>query len=64
MRVIDEVTPECLAIEVDMSLTGARVARVLDEVVERRGASAGDPHRQRPRSTQAGRRVVYSGART
>ena len=29
MRVIDEVTPECLAIEVDMSLTGARVARVL-----------------------------------
>lgn len=33
LNVIDEFTRECLAIEVDFSLTGQRVARVLDRLV-------------------------------
>ncbi len=38
LNMLDEYSRECLAIEVDTSLTGARVARVLDQIVERRGA--------------------------
>lgn len=34
---VDDCTRECPAIEVDFSLTGARVARVLDQVAGRRG---------------------------
>jgi len=34
---VDDCTRECPAIEVDFSLTGARVARVLDRVAGRRG---------------------------
>ena len=34
---VDDCTRESPAIEVDFSLTGARVARVLDRVAERRG---------------------------
>ncbi len=37
LNVLDEYSRECLAIEVDTSLTGARVARVLGRVVEQRG---------------------------
>ena len=37
LNVLDEYSRECLAIEVDTSLTGARVARVLGRVVEERG---------------------------
>lgn len=35
-NVIDDATRECLCIEVDTSLTGARVARILDTIAERR----------------------------
>jgi putative transposase len=35
--VVDEFTRECLALVVDTSLSGARVARELDEIVAERG---------------------------
>ncbi len=38
LNVVDTVTRECLAIEVDTSLPGKRVVRVLDQLVERYGA--------------------------
>lgn len=38
LNVIDEGTRECLAIEVDTSINGHRVTRVLDRIVARRGA--------------------------
>jgi len=37
LNIIDEFTRECLAIEVDFSLSGMRVGRVLDKVAEERG---------------------------
>ena len=36
-NVVDDYTRECVAIEVDTSLSGERVTRVLDRVIERRG---------------------------
>jgi putative transposase len=36
-NVVDDFTRECLWIEVDSSLTGARVTRVLDQIAHRRG---------------------------
>ena len=36
-NVVDDFTRECLAIEVDTSLSGERVTRVLDRVIEQRG---------------------------
>jgi putative transposase len=39
LTVVDAFTRESLAIEVDTSLSGVRVARVLDQVIERRGAA-------------------------
>ncbi len=39
LTVVDTFTRESLAIEVDTSLSGVRVARVLDQVIERRGAA-------------------------
>ena len=40
LTVIDEWSRECLAIEVDVSLTGERVARVLDRLAIGRGVPA------------------------
>lgn len=37
LNIVDDFTRECLAIEVDSSLGGWRVARVLDDLVSRRG---------------------------
>lgn len=37
LNIVDTFTRECLAIEVDSSLPGARVTRVLDQVLERTG---------------------------
>ncbi len=37
LNVIDLYSRECLAIEVDISLTGQRVARVLSRIIEERG---------------------------
>jgi putative transposase len=37
LNVVDEFTRECLAIEVDTSLPGARVTRVLDQIQAQRG---------------------------
>lgn len=37
LNVVDDFTRECLAIEVDTSLSGNRVARVLDAIAEARG---------------------------
>lgn len=39
-NVVDDFSRECLAIEVDTSLCGARVARVLDRLVAERGRPA------------------------
>jgi putative transposase len=36
-NVVDDFTRECLAIEVDTALSGERVARVLDRLLEKRG---------------------------
>jgi len=38
LNVLDEYSRECLAIEVDTALSGARVCRVLDRLVAERGA--------------------------
>ena len=38
LNVVDDATRECLAIEVDTSLSGARTARVLDAVAEERSS--------------------------
>ena len=38
LNVVDDATRECLAIEVDTSLSGHRVGRVLDAVARRRGS--------------------------
>ncbi len=38
LNVVDDATRECLAIEVDTSLSGARTARVLDAVAQERGS--------------------------
>jgi putative transposase len=37
LNVVDDCTRECLAIEVDLSLGGERVARVLDAIIAERG---------------------------
>jgi len=37
LNVVDDFTRECVAIEVDTSISGERVGRVLDRVIERRG---------------------------
>jgi putative transposase len=37
LTIVDDFTKECLAIEVDTSLPGLRVARVLDRLLEERG---------------------------
>ncbi len=37
LNVVDDATRECLAIEVDTSLSGHRAARVLDAIAQRRG---------------------------
>lgn len=42
LTVVDTYTRESLAIEVDTSLSGARVARVLDRVIGERGAQPGE----------------------
>jgi putative transposase len=36
-NVVDDASRECLAIEVDRSLPGGRIARVLDQIIARRG---------------------------
>lgn len=41
LTVLDEFTKECPAIEVDSSLSGERVTRVLDRVIEERGRPEG-----------------------
>jgi putative transposase len=38
LNVVDDATRECLAIEVDTSLSGARAGRVLDAIARERGA--------------------------
>lgn len=38
LNVVDDATRECLAIEVDTSLSGARTARVLDQIAGLRGS--------------------------
>ena len=37
LNVVDDFTRECLAIEVDTSISGSRVARVLDRIADLRG---------------------------
>ena len=37
LTIVDDYSRECIAIEVDFSLTGDRVARVLSQLAERRG---------------------------
>jgi putative transposase len=40
LNIVDDYTRECLAIEVDTSLSGARVVRVLEELKKQRGLPA------------------------
>ena len=37
LTLVDDFTRECLAVEVDFSLSGARVARILDRLIAERG---------------------------
>lgn len=48
LNVVDDATRECLAIEVDTSLSGHRVGRVLDTIARERGRYP-QPHRPRQR---------------
>lgn len=41
LTIVDDFTRECLAVEVDTSIGGARVARVLDQIIEFRGKPDG-----------------------
>lgn len=41
LAIVDDYTRECLAVEVDTSIGGMRVARVLDQLVEFRGRPEG-----------------------
>lgn len=41
LAVVDDYTRECLALEVDTSLPGTRVARTLNQIVEQRGRPTG-----------------------
>jgi transposase InsO family protein len=58
LNVIDTFTRECLVIEVDHSLPGARVVRVLQRLVELNGQPEAIPHRQRQRVHQRRRRCL------
>ena len=54
LTVVDDFTRECLALVVDTSLSGRRVARELNHIVERRGAPLHGGQRQRHRADLAG----------
>jgi putative transposase len=41
LAIVDDFTRECLAVEVDSSIGGARVARVLDQIIDFRGKPKG-----------------------
>jgi len=41
LAVVDDYTRECLAVEVDTAISGLRVARVLDRLLELRGRPKG-----------------------
>ena len=47
LTLVDDFTRECLGLVVDTSLTGLRVVRELDRIVEARGPSSHDRQRQR-----------------
>ncbi len=47
LTVVDEFSRECLALDADNSLSGIRVARELDQVVEIRGGTVHGGQRQR-----------------
>lgn len=51
LNVLDVYTRECLAIEVDTSLTGERVTRVLDRIVRQRGQPTALRHDNGPEFT-------------
>ena len=40
LAVVDDFTRECLALQADTSLSGRRVSRVLDDLVQRHGRPA------------------------
>ena len=58
LNVVDDFTRECRAIEVDTSLSGLRVARVLDALCARARQAAGARDGQRARADVAGARRV------
>ena len=73
LNIVDDYTRECLAIEVDTSLGGMRVVRVLEELKRKTRAAAADPQRQRtgvrqPRCRSVGLRarlaVAHDSTRT
>ncbi len=50
LAVVDDFSRECLALVVDTSLSGVRVARELDRIVELRGRPPHAGQRQRHRA--------------
>ena len=44
LNIVDDYTRECLAIEVDTSLGGMRVVRVLEDAEATARTAAADPH--------------------
>jgi len=54
LTVVDDFSRECLALVVDNSLSGVRVARELDWLIEGRGRPVHDRERQRHRADLAG----------
>ena len=47
LTLVDDFTRECQGLVVDTSLTGLRVVRELDRIVEAKGPSSHDRQRQR-----------------
>ena len=64
LNIVDDYTRECLAIEVDTSLGGMRVVRVLEELKQRRRTAAADPQRQRTRVREPSGRSMGLRARS
>ena len=54
LNVVDGFTRECLAIEVDTSLSGQRVAHILDAIAQEPGLSGHPGHGQRHRANNFG----------
>jgi putative transposase len=62
LTLVDDFTRKCLGLVVDTSLTGLRVVRELDHIVETRGASSHDREQQRHSAVLKCHPILAAGA--